>query len=219
MDVSLQTIVGIERRIGIFNDLLQLSLVDAGHLVGVLIVLMIGLVEINLCQESGSGSLGGTAFVGLLLRQHIERLLEVVDNQLPTLVVRELTVRQVVVLVVSQVLVDNKRDMLIQTLQQEVTIGTQELHLGQSLLLHVEIALVQQGNGTVHTRETVIQAYPHVVDVPVGGEHTLLDFQLMEHVAVARTRTALVGIVGTNLKVPHRERGVDIFCRGKDGIR
>ena len=206
MDVSLQTIVGIERRIGIFNDLLQLSLVDAGHLVGVLIVLMIGLVEINLCQESGSGSLGGTAFVGLLLRQHIERLLEVVDNQLPTLVVRELTVRQVVVLVVSQVLVDNKRDMLIQTLQQEVTIGTQELHLGQSLLLHVEIALVQQGNGTVHTRETVIQAHPHVVDVPVGGEHTLLDFQLMEHVTVARTRTALVGIVGTNLKVPHRER-------------
>ena len=206
MDVSLQPVVGIERGIGIFNDLLQLSLVDAGHLVGVLIVLMIGLVEINLCQESGSGSLGGTAFVGLLLRQHIERLFEVVDNQLPTLVVGICTVRQAVVLVVSQVLVDNKRDMLIQTLQQEVTIGTQELHLGQSLLLHVEIAHVQQGNGTVHTRETVIQAHPHVVDVPVGGEHTLLDFQLMEHVTVARTRTALVGIVGTNLKVPHRER-------------
>ena len=63
-----------------------------------------------------------------------------------------------------------------------------------------------EGDGTIHARDAVVKAYPHVVDVPVGGEHTLLDFQLMEHVTVARTRTALVGIVGTHLKVPHRER-------------
>ena len=56
------------------------------------------------------------------------------------------------------------------------------------------------------------------VEVPVGRQDALLDFQLVEHVTVAGTVAALVGVVGTDVKVPHGEGGVDVLGRCKDGI-
>jgi hypothetical protein len=40
----------------------------------------------------------------------------------------------------------------------------------------------------------------------------------MEYVTVASTVTTFVGIIGTNVEVPHRERGVNILGRGEDSI-
>ena len=206
VDVGFQTVVGIECGVGIFYHLLQVLLVDARHLVGVGIVLAVSLIEVDLCQECCGAGLRGASLVYLRGGQRVESLRQVVDDELPALVVGILTVRQVVILVVGHVLVHHERNVLVEALQQEVCIGSQELHLGHALLLHVVVAGVEQCDGAVHTREAVVQAYPHVVDIPVGGEHALLHFQLMEHVAVAGARTALVGVVGAHVEVPHRER-------------
>ena len=88
-----------------------------------------------------------------------------------------------------------------------MTIGTQEFHLCLALLLHgiVITSFIKQGDGTVHTRKTVVKTNPHIVDIPVGGEHALLHLQLMKHVTVAGSATAFVGIVAAHVEVPHRE--------------
>ena len=101
-----------------------------------------------------------------------------------------------------------------------MTIGTQEFHLCLALLLHgiVITSFIKQGDGTVHTRKTVVKTNPHIVDIPVGGEHTLLHLQLMEHVAIAGSATAFVGIIAAHVEIPHRERRVDIFGSGKDCV-
>ena len=207
MEVILQTVVGIQGGIGELNHLLQVTLVDARHLVALGIILAISLIEIYLGKESSGGSTGGTSFLLLYFGQRVIGFHQVIDDELPTLVVGVLGVGQLVILVIGQVLVDDKGDVLVQTLEQEVAIGTQELHLGQALRLHVVavVSLLEQSNGTVHARQAVVQPYPHVINVPVGGEYTLLDFKLMEHVTVAGTVTTLVGIITTDVKVPHRE--------------
>ena len=95
-----------------------------------------------------------------------------------------------------------------------MTIGTQEFHLCLALLLH---GIVVAGF-IEHTRKTVVKTNPHIVDIPVGGEHALLHLQLMKHVTVAGSATAFVGIVAAHVEVPHRERRVDIFGSGKDCV-
>ena len=141
--VTLQAIAGsgIDRRIRIVNDLLQVSLVDAGHLVVGGIVLMVSLIEIDLCQEGCCSGLGGTALLALCHGQYGIGILQVVDNLLPALVVGILRVRHVVIVVLCHVQFVDKRNLLEQALQLEVAIGTQELHLG-SALLDGSIALV-----------------------------------------------------------------------------
>ena len=92
-------------------------------------------------------------------------------------------------------------------------VSTEELHLGQALLLHRKriVTGVQEGDGAVDTGKAVVKAHPHVVDIPVGGQHTLLHFELMEHVTIAGATTTLVGIVGANIIVPHGEGGIDVL--------
>ena len=101
-----------------------------------------------------------------------------------------------------------------------MAVTAQEFHLCQALLLHGEavIALVQQGDGAVDAGQAVVQADPHVVDVPVGGKDTLLDFELVEHITVAGAVAALVSVIGAHVEVPHGEGGVDILGRSEDGV-
>ena len=92
------------------------------------------------------------------------------------------------------------------TLQEEMTVGTQELHLAHALVFQriiLRVELFELCQGGVNARDAVVEACPHVADVPVGRQYALRDFQLMEHVAVARSVTAFVGIVGTHVEVPH----------------
>ena len=218
MQVILQAVVGVEVGGSELDDLVQVGFLDACHLVAVSVVLVISLVEVNLRQEGGCGSLGGTAFLCLRLGQGVVCLHEVVDDELPALVVGVSAVREVVVIVVCQALVHHEGYVLVEALQQEVCVGTQELHLSQSLLLHAVVARVEQCDGGVYTRNAVVEAHPHVVDVPVGGKHTLLHLQLVEHVAVARSGTALVGIVAADVEVPHGVRGVDVLRRSEYSV-
>ena len=132
--VVLQPVVAIQLGVGIFNHLLQVFLIDAGHLVGVGIVLMISLVEIYLCQEGGSGSLRGATFLLLYLRQYAIGILQVVDNLLPAFVVAVLRVRQGHVGILGHVQLVDERNLLEQTLQLEMSVSTQELHLASTLL-------------------------------------------------------------------------------------
>ena len=92
VQILFQAIAGIERGIGELDHLLEIGLIDARHLIAVGIVLMIGLIKIDLCQECGGSSLGGATLVFLCLWQGVIGLHQVVDNQLPTLVVAVRTV-------------------------------------------------------------------------------------------------------------------------------
>ena len=67
MQVALQSVAGgsVESGLSVLHHLLQVGLVDAGHLVAVGIILTVGLIEIDLGQEGGSGSLGGASLVCL----------------------------------------------------------------------------------------------------------------------------------------------------------
>ena len=132
MDIILQSVVAIEGGVRILDHLLQILLVDAGHLVGVGIILSVCLVEIHLCQEGGGRGFCRTSLVGLHLRQGIIRLHQVVDDQLPSLIIGIGGVRELVILIVGQGLVHHEGDMLIQSLEQEMSVGTEELHLSQT---------------------------------------------------------------------------------------
>ena len=102
---------------------------------------MIGLVEIDLGQECGSGSLRGASLLHLGYRQMIVSVFQVVDNLLPTLIVRVLCIRDLLDVIVCQAEFIDKRNLLEQTLQLEVSIGTEELHLGDALL-NISITLI-----------------------------------------------------------------------------
>ena len=118
-------------------------------------------------------------------------------------------------------LIHNERDVLIQSLEKEMTVSTQELHLSDALALQwigSLIGLIEQCDGGVDTGNAVVEALPHVTDVPVRCQNALRDFKLMEHVTVAGTIAALVGIVTAYIIVPHRERGVDILSGNPNGI-
>ena len=136
VEVALQTVAGsgIDGGIGVLHHLLQVFGADARHLVAAGIVLTICLVEVDLGQEGGSGSLGGTALVSLCHGQHQIGSLQVVDDLLPALVVGVLGVRQVVIVVLGHVQFVDKGNLLEQTLQLEMSVGTQEQHLAGALL-------------------------------------------------------------------------------------
>ena len=222
VQVFLQVVAGrgVDSRLGVGDDLLQVVLVDRGHSVRVGIVLTIGLVEIDLGQEGSTGGLGGTALVGLLRGQVAVGFFQVLGNECPALVVGIFAVAHVVVLFFREVGAHHEGNVLVEALEQEVGIGAQKLGLGQALGLQCKavVARLNHGHGGIHTREGVVESHPHVVDVPVGGEHALFYFELVEHVAVVHRGTAFIGIVGAHVEVPHRERRVDVLGGGEDGI-
>ena len=141
-------------------------------------------------------------------------IFQVVDDLLPPFVVGIGLVAQIVVFFGREHLVVGKGYLLIESLQEEVTVSSQEFHLADAgialgifLCAHVVEHLkcrVRAGNG-------VVEALPHVGDVPVGGHDSLLDLKGVEHVAIFRTVASLVGIVAAYVEVPHREGGVYVF--------
>ena len=135
------------------------------------IVLVVSLIKINLSQESGSGSLGGTTLVSLCCWQDFVGILQIVDDLLPALVIRVLGILQIVIVILCHIKLVDKRNLLEQTLQLEVSVGTQELHLGRTLLDGC-IALVgssQNVKRQADTREIVVQLSPDRAEVPVGS--------------------------------------------------
>ena len=210
MEIRLQSVSAfrIDSGIGIFDYLLQILLVDLGHLVGTGVVLTVSLVEIDLRQERSRSRFGRTALIFLTNRQHGISLLQVIGNHLPSLVIRILGIGESVVLIGGHIALDDERDVLVEPFEQEMAVRTQEIHLAETLLLQLIIRLVriiEHVNSGIDTTQTVVQAHPHIVDIPVGGKNTLTDFQLVEDVAVGGSVTALVGVVRADVEIPHRE--------------
>ena len=89
MQVGLQTIasLGVEGRVGVFHDLLQVSLVDACYLIRVGIVLTVGFIEVHLCKECSTCGLCRTALVCLHNRKNGVGVFKVIDDLLPALIV------------------------------------------------------------------------------------------------------------------------------------
>ena len=210
----------IDRRIGELDYFLQVLGIDLRYGMAVGFVLTISLVQIDLGEQCCSGSFGRTALVSLLLGQNVVGKLQVVSNDLPALVVGIFGVAQVVVIVLGHVSHDYKGYILVQALEQEVSVRPQEVHLSQALVLQFVgiIHAVQCIDSGIHAAEAVVQAHPHVVDIPVGGQDALRYLQLMKHVTVACAVAALVGVIAADIEVPHRETGVDVLCRDKDGV-
>ena len=115
---------------------------------------MVSLVHIDLGEECRSSGLRRTPLVCLTDRQRLVGFHQVVDDQLPALVVRIGTVGERVVLLRTQGGIHDERYVLVQTLQKEMPVGTEELHFGQTFrLLRIDgcIGLVEQCNGRIHT--------------------------------------------------------------------
>ena len=113
------------------------------------------------------------------------------------------------------------RNILVEPFEQEMAIGTEEIHFSKPLRLQLIIRLIriiEYVNSGIDTAQTVIEPYPHIVDIPVGSEDTFGDLQLVEDVSVGGSVTALVSIVRTDVEIPHREGGVDILRGDKDRI-
>ena len=210
VEILLQSVSSrlIDSLVGVCKHFLQVVTVDLGHSVAGGVVLSVRLVQIDFGEQCGSRSLCGATFVGLRSRQHAVGVLQIVGNELPALVVGVGVVTQRFVVGLGHVGRNNKRHVLVQTLQQEVPVRTEELHLAQALCLEriTVIHGVERVNGGIHTAQTVVQTYPHVVDVPVGGHYALRYLQLVEHIAVILADAALVGVIRTDIVVPHRER-------------
>ena len=143
-----ETTSGVDRRIAIFDDLIEVVLVDACHLILCWIILTISLVEIQLGQEGSCGSLGRTPLVALCNREYIIGSLHIVDNLLPSFIIRELRIGEIVVLLLTEVGIHDERNILVQTLQEEVSITTEELHLAKALCLQLVavVSLLKQGD-------------------------------------------------------------------------
>ena len=154
MDVLLQVVATslIDLRSRVLDHLLQVGLVDGGHLVGLLVVLTISLVEIHFGQEGGTGSLRGATLVGLRRRQHLVSPLQVLGNLCPALVVGELGVRDLTILIVGKVGAQHERNLLEKALQLEMGVGAQEAQFGQPLLFkRVAVVAVLDGmHGGIH---------------------------------------------------------------------
>ena len=108
---------------------------------------MISLVQIGLGQEGSSGSFRGTSLFGLSNRKVVVGIVEVGDDLLPSLVVRIFGVGDVLDVIFLQAGLVDERNLLEQALQLEVAIGTQEQHLGRTLL-NGRIVLVGSGQHT-----------------------------------------------------------------------
>ena len=151
MEVTFQaeTTSSVDRRVAIFDNLVEIILVDACHLILCWIILTISLVEIQLGQEGSCGSLGRTTLVALCNREYIIGSLHIVDNLLPSFIIRELRVGEIVVLLLTKVGIHDERNILVKTLQEEVSIATEELHLAKALCLQLVavVCLLKQGDG------------------------------------------------------------------------
>ena len=216
VEIRLQSVSAfrIDSGIGIFDYLLQILLVDLGHLVGTGVVLTVSLVEIDLRQERSRSRFGRTALIFLTNRQHSISLLQVIGNHLPSLVIRILGIGESVVLIGGHIALDDERDVLVEPFEQEMTVRTEEIHLAETLLLEFVFCLIrviQHVDSRINTTQTVVQAHPHIVDIPVGGQDAFGDLQLVEHITVGGTVTALVGVVRADIEIPHREGGVNIL--------
>ena len=84
-------------------------------------------------------------------------------------------------------------------------VRTQEAHLAEALLLEFVAIVhrVERVDCRIDTAQTVIETYPHVVDIPVGSEDALRDLQLVEDVTVILGDTTFIGIVRAHVIVPH----------------
>ena len=125
----------VDAGVAILYNLLKVVGRNACNLVALSIVLMVSLVKVCLCKECGGCGLRWATNLSLLNWQNLIGILKVVDDKLPTLIVGILCVRQIVIVLDSEIGVCNKRDVLVQTFQEEVAVSTQELHLGHTLVL------------------------------------------------------------------------------------
>ena len=127
--LEVEATCAVDVRIAVLDDLQQVFSVDACNLIGLRVILAVSLIEISLGEEGCSCCLGRTTLIGLLHRKHIVGILHIVDDLLPALIVVKLGVGKGVVVFLLQVGIHDERNVLIETLQQEVGVGTQELHL------------------------------------------------------------------------------------------
>ena len=174
---------------------------------------MISLVEINLCEESGTGSLGGATLFALHSGEHGVGILEVVDDLLPAFVVGIFGVRKSVVVGFLHVGLVHERNLLEETLQLEVTIGAEELHLSSTLLDDgaLLISTCKDVERKADTRKIVVELVPDGAEWPVGGHHTGALLKAVERFAIGEIRTAYIGVVRTGVVVPEREGSIHIL--------
>ena len=174
---------------------------------------MISLVEINLCEECGTGSLGGATLFALHGGKHCVGILEVVDDLLPAFIVGVLGVRKCVVVGFLHVELVHERNLLEETLQLEMTIGAEELHLGSTLLDDgaLLVGTCKDVERKADTREIVIELVPDGAERPIGGHHTRALLQAVERFAIGEIRTAYISVVRTGIVVPKREGSIHIL--------
>ena len=127
--LEVEATCAVDVRIAVLDDLQQVFSVDACHLIGCCIVLAISLIEVSLGEEGCSCCLGRATLIGLLHRKHTVGILHIVDNLLPALIIGKLGVGKGIVVFLLQVGIHDERNVLVETLQQEMGVGTQELHL------------------------------------------------------------------------------------------
>ena len=101
--------------VGIGDHFLEVIAVYLGDLMATWIVLAVRFIEIYFSQHSSCGSLGRTAFICLCRRQHAVSELQIVCNQLPTLVIGIFGVGQLRILILSHIGINDKGDILIET--------------------------------------------------------------------------------------------------------
>ena len=110
------------------------------------IVLAVCFVKVSLGEVCGSrGAVGATDFF-LNGRKIVESVFEIVDYELPALVVGVFRVFKVIVQLGRQILVDGKGNLLVQTFEQKVTVSAEEAHFG-----YAGIAL-RIGGGVHHVK-------------------------------------------------------------------
>ena len=105
---------------------------------------------------------------------------------LPAFVVGIFCVRKVVVVLLCHVRLIHERNLLKETLQLEVAIGTQELHLGCALY-DLSIVLIGAGQDVerqVDTTQVVVEACPDRTEWPVGSHHANTLFQTVERFTI-----------------------------------
>ena len=181
---------------------------------------MISLIEINLSQECGTCSLCGASLVGLGNRQYGVGILQIVDNLLPALVVGVFRVRKVVVVLFRHVGLVHEWNLLEQALQLEVSVSTQELHLG-STLLDGGVLLIGAGQNVerqTYAAQIIVETCPNRAERPVGSHHASALFQAVEWFTIREVGTAYVCIVRACIIVPERERSVHVFDRNQSGV-
>ena len=162
-----------------------------------------------------------TSLLGLRRRQNGVSVFQIISDQLPALIIGIFGIGERVIVGLFHVRFYHERDVLIEAFEQEMAIRTQEFHLTQTLRL--QLIRIRHGVKRVYSRidtaQTIVETYPHVVDIPIGSHNTLADLQLVEYITIVLADTTLIGVIGTHIKVPHREGGVNILGGDEYRIR